>query len=276
MLSLYIKAIGITAPGINNWHEAEKLFRIEEPYVLRPVAKKLETLLPANERRRATRVTQLALSAAQQIGKAEELNQCLQIFSSSNGDLTTFNQISLALDMDGHPVSPTRFHNSVHNAPAGYWSIATQSQTPSTSITAYTDSLAAGLLEAAVQLNAGDNEQHRDCLLVCYDEISPVPFYPEFNITEEFSCALRLSLSADNALAKLELTLGNGTKSMSRMSDDTLEQLRLSNPQAMVLPLLDAVAQLNAEQQAETITLPYFEQGMSILVSPLKYASDIT
>ena len=275
MLSFYIKAIGITAPGINNWYEAEKIFCLEEPYVMRPVAKKLATLLPANERRRATRVTQLALSAAQQTGRTEELNQCLQIFSSSNGDLTTFNQISLALDMDGRPVSPTRFHNSVHNAAAGYWSIATQSQTPSTSITAGTDSLAAGLLEAAVQLNASDNEGHRDCLLVCYDELPPDAFAPQATITEEFACALRLSPTADNALAKLEITLGNGAKPVS-MSYDILEQLRLSNPQAMVLPILAAVAQLKTAQQPETIILPYFEQGINVLVRPLKHESNNT
>jgi hypothetical protein len=276
MLNLYIKAIGITAPGMNNWHEAEKTLRFAEPYVLRPVDKKLETLLPANERRRATRVTQLALSAAQQTGKAEELNQCLQVFSSSNGDLSTFNQISLALAMDGRPVSPTRFHNSVHNAPAGYWSIATQSQTPSTSITAYADSLAAGLLEAAVQLNASDNEQHRDCLLVCYDERPPDAFYPQVTITEEFACALRLSQAADNALAELKITLGNGTEPLSRLSHDTLELLRLSNPQARVLPLLDIIAQLKTNPQPEIITLPYFEQGMKVLVRPLKHESNNT
>ena len=46
-------------------------------------------------------------------------------------------------------LSPTRFHNSVHNAPAGYWSIATQSREPSTSLCRDDESFQAALLEAA-------------------------------------------------------------------------------------------------------------------------------
>ncbi len=271
MLSCYIKAIGITAPGIKNWHEAQSIFQHPGTHSIAPIDKKLETLLPANERRRATRVTQLALSAAQQTGDSKELSQCLQIFSSSNGDLATFNQISLALAMDGRPVSPTRFHNSVHNAPAGYWSIATQSQTASTSITAYNDSLAAGLLEAAVQLNSTDNKQQRDCLLVCYDETPPAAFHsqltspltPQLTMKQEFACALTLSQNSDNALARIEISSGNGMDAITALSDNSLEELRLSNPQASILPVLNAIAQ----QKQETITLPYFEQGLNVQIS---------
>lgn len=267
MLSCYIKAIGITAPGIKNWHEAQSIFQHPGTHSIAPIGKKLETLLPANERRRATRVTQLALSAAQQTGDPKQLSQCLQIFSSSNGDLTTFNQISLALAMDGRPVSPTRFHNSVHNAPAGYWSIATQSQTASTSITAYNDSLAAGLLEAAVQLNSADNTQQRDCLLVCYDETPPPAFLSQLTspltMKQEFACALTLSQNSDNMLARIEISSGNGMEAITALSDSSLEELRLSNPQASILPVLNTIAQ----QKQETIILPYFEQGLNVRIS---------
>lgn len=263
MLSLHIKAIGITAPGMSNWGETQKALLCPEQFTFSPIAKKLETLLPANERRRATRVAQLALSAAQQTGAPESLNQCLQIFSSCSGDLSTFNQISQALAMDGRPVSPTRFHNSVHNAPAGYWSIATQSQTASTSITAYTDSFAASLLEAAVQLNASDNTQNQDCLLVCYDEIPPTAFASQVNITEEFACALTLSRHSQNSLAKLDISPGTGNETITRFTNDNLEQLRLSNPQAMILPVLNVISQ----HRSDTVTLPYFEQGMNITIT---------
>lgn len=265
MLSQYIKTIGIIAPGMSNWNEAVKVLSQPEQYSPAPIEKKLETLLPANERRRAARVTQLAMYAAQQTGDQNYLNQCLQVFSSANGDITTFHHISLALAMAGRPVSPTRFHNSVHNAPAGYWSIATQSQTSSTSITANTESFSAGLLEAAVQLNASDNRQDRDCLLVCYDEILPKPFQPLIPITEEFACALLISQSSDNALCKLDISTGNGTKPVSQSPDDALEQLRQANPQAFALPLLEAIA----NQRHETIILPYFEQGLNVLLTPL-------
>lgn len=271
MLSMYLNAVGVIAPGIHNWHEAARALNHPDNYSPSPVAQKLVTLLPANERRRATRVTQLALYAAQQTDSPSEsrqagLSQCLQVFSSCNGDVSTFHQISLTLAMKGRPVSPTRFHNSVHNAPAGYWSIATQSQTPSTSITAYTDSFSAGLLEAAVQLNASDNSSGRDCLLVCYDEIAAQPFHPQIQITEEFACALRLSQSAENALCKLDIAIGNGTQAVTHLPNQAMEQLRLANPQAVVLPLLDAAA----SQQHKKIILPYFEQGLEVLITPLQ------
>lgn len=268
-LSFYIKSIGIIAPGFDNWSEAEQVLLNPKIYTPQPVAKKLTSLLSGNERRRATRVTQLALAAAQQIGAAEQLRHCLQIFTSSHGDLSTFNHIGLSLNMSGRPVSPTRFHNSVHNAPAGYWSIASNSQTASSSICAYNDSFAAGLLEAAVQLNASDNPIRNDCLLVCYDEIPPDAFLPQFNISEEFACALLLSQSAQNALAKIEITLNNGTQAITALADSHLEKLRLANPQALVLPLLNAIAQLsqNPEQFGETICIPYLEQGMNIVIT---------
>ena len=270
MLSLYLKSAGLIAPGINSWDEAVRIFKQPETYSPAAVEKKLDTLLPANERRRAARVTQLALYAAQQTGNAAELQQCLQVFSSSNGDLSTFHQIGLSLSLPGRPVSPTGFHNSVHNAPAGYWSIATQSQTPSTSLCAYDDSFSAGLLEAAVQLNASDNQQDRDCLLVCYDEIPPEPFRALLSISAEFACALRFSKSAtepdQDCLARLDIALSNETSSFSQLSNDAMEQLRQANPQAMVLPLLDAIV----HQRHETIKLPYFEQSLEVQVTPLK------
>ena len=48
-------------------------------------------------------------------------------------------------------VSPTKFHNSVHNASTGYWSIATGSHFAANAISAYADTVAASLLEGAVQ-----------------------------------------------------------------------------------------------------------------------------
>jgi hypothetical protein len=52
----------------------------------------------------------------------------------------------------GHqPVSPTQFHNSVHNAPAGYWSIGLGSQAPTTALAAGDDTVEVALVEAGLQ-----------------------------------------------------------------------------------------------------------------------------
>ncbi len=258
---VYLKAVGIIAPGIDNWVHAVQIFSHLQAYENKPVRKKLASILPPNERRRATRVTQLAMAAALQTSTDEQqndLSQCLQVFSSSNGDISTFDHISRALAIEGRPVSPTRFHNSVHNAPAGYWSIASQSRTASTSITAYTDSFAAGLLEAAVQLNAADNHRQRDCLLVAYDESPPTAFKPAININGECAIALKLSLHSDDALAAMKLSIAASPQSIEQLKDKQLEQLRQSNPQAAALPLLQAIVQKNEK----AIVLPYFESGL--------------
>ena len=56
------------------------------------------------------------------------------------------------------PVSPTQFHNSVHNTAAGYWSIATGSQQPTTCLACHDATAAAALLKAMAEVrtrNAG-------------------------------------------------------------------------------------------------------------------------
>src|SRR6185436_6052055 len=86
-------------------------------------------------------------------------------------------------------ISPTRFHNSVHNAAAGYWSIATRSREPSTSLCCYDASFAAGLLESAAQV-ASDPRQ---VALISYDEPYPEPLHATRPIASEFGVALILS-----------------------------------------------------------------------------------
>ena len=50
-------------------------------------------------------------------------------------------------------ISPTRFHNSVHNAAAGYWGIATGATAAANALCAYDASFGAGLLEALTQVH---------------------------------------------------------------------------------------------------------------------------
>src|SRR3546814_2131149 len=75
------------------------------------------------------------------------------------------------LASDARALSPTRFHNSVHNAAAGYWTIGTGCHAPSTAISSFDASFAQGLLEALVQLRTGAQA----VLLVAYDAPSAGP-----------------------------------------------------------------------------------------------------
>ena len=46
------------------------------------------------------------------------------VFTSSGGDGDNVHEILQTLASTEREVSPTRFHNAVHNAPAGYWPAA--------------------------------------------------------------------------------------------------------------------------------------------------------
>ncbi|HEX7219331.1 MAG TPA: beta-ketoacyl synthase chain length factor, partial [Burkholderiales bacterium] len=131
-------------------------------------------------------------------------------------------------------VSPTRFMNSVHNAAAGYWSIATQSREPSTSLCCYDWSFAAGLLETACQVAVNG----KPAALIAYDEPYPEPLHSARPIHCEFGVAL--VLGPDKGLATLDVDFAQGVE--TRLDDAQLEAVRLGNPAARSLPLLAAIA----------------------------------
>jgi len=267
MISLYVQAVSIIAPGINNWDEAQAFFCKKKTYNVQKVTKKLSTMLPPNESRRCSRTTKLALSSIQQLAGQTSFDRqnSRYVFSSCNGDLTVFHHISSALAQEGRPVSPIKFHNSVHNAPAGYASIVLQSHAPSTSITGYKDSFANGLLEAAVQSSIS----RQTCLFTAYDEVPPAPLYALFPIEDDFACSLLLmpvsnKENKEEMLCRLDITITHKQK-ISIMAEDVFEQLRQSNPQAKVLPLLAAIAKkekktlyFNDNQQQIACTLSKF------------------
>ena len=74
------------------------------------------------------------------------------MFASTHGDLAISDYMCATLGDTPTLISPIKFHNSVHNAAAGYWSIGTGSYAPYTAISAFEYTFGAGLLEAATQV----------------------------------------------------------------------------------------------------------------------------
>ena len=87
------------------------------------------------------------------------------IFASSHGDLAVCDSMSTTLAASPELVSPIKFHNSVHNAAVGYWTIATGAVEASTALSASNETFAEALLEAAVYALS----EHRPVLFVAYD-----------------------------------------------------------------------------------------------------------
>jgi hypothetical protein len=136
-------------------------------------------------------------------------------------------------------ISPTRFHNSVHNAPAGYWSIATRSHAPSTSLCCHDASFAAGLLDAAAQVTVDD----RPVALISYDQPYPEPLHAVRPIGAGFGVALVMAPQATKqAFAALEIDFVPGAAATTGMPDAGLDALRVGVPAAQCLALLAALA----------------------------------
>ena len=250
MKSVFVDQISLLAPGLEGWQQALPVLKGEQPYRPQPLPALAPTLLPANERRRITTTIKLALEVAytalQESGvRADELH-C--VFASCAGDSDITDRLCRALALPERPVSPIHFHNSVHNAPAGYWAIAVESRAPSTSIAAGGGTFAAGLLEAASQVLV----ERAPVLLVAYDSQPPVTLAGPSDIRAGFGLSvLLMPQPGAGTCCALALATGRATESVC---DGSLESLRLDNPAARALPLLAAIAQGHG-----TAVLPYLD-----------------
>ena len=147
-------------------------------------------LLPPAERRRCAPSVAWALAVAQEAVTHSGLDASAfaVVFVSSDGDGDIVHRLCSALATPAAEVSPTDFHNSVHNAATGYWSIGAHSSAPSTALCAYDNSFAAGLLEAACQIAT----EKRPVLLVAVDLPYPPPLAAHRPVRHGFATALAL------------------------------------------------------------------------------------
>ena len=235
-LKVLVDAIGFAAPGMEDWASARRVLRGESIYAAQELSLYQPNLLPPNERRRAAPAVRLAFRIAEDAMRTSRIKpaELASVFASSDGDTSILHRLCTALAQAQRAVSPTDFHNSVHNAAAGYWSIAAGAKPPSTSLSAYDASFAAGLLEAATLVVV----EQRPVLLACYDVVPPPPLYATRPI--EVPMGVALVLAPDGAGTPIEV--GAPTVGENPMADPALEKLRLANPAGRALPLLQQLA----------------------------------
>ena len=237
-IEAYLAGIGVLGPGLDGWPESRSVLAAERPYVPVPTVLPLPALLSATERRRTGRVVRLALAiAAEAVAHAgAEAAQLRSVFTSSTGDGQNCHELCESLAEAAPEISPTRFANSVHNAAAGYWSIATSAMRPSTVLCAFDGSFCAGLLEALVQVVVDEEP----ILLVSYDADYPPPMSAKRPVPDAFGVALVLAPRRQpGSLARLEATL---CQEPAERLAEPLDTLRRSNPAARGLPLLKHLA----------------------------------
>ncbi len=251
-----IRSVGCAAPGMIGWEAARACLAGEMAYRSEPMEKLAPAWLPANERRRLSATMRLALFVGEQTLEASDCDPQTpaSVFASSAGDGDIIHAICEELARVEPAVSPTRFHNSVHNAPAGYWAIAARSQSASTAIAAHDASFAAGWIEAALIAE----ETRAPVLLVAYDHPLPAPLDEKRHLAAPFACALLLDVNPDvQALAHVRLRREDGAAE-TRLADPDLEALRRGNPAAHALPLLA----LLARRESGRVALPYVTDSM--------------
>lgn len=234
----YVHGVGLAAPGLPGWTAAQAVLRGDLPYRPEPLPAFRTNLLPPNESRRVGAAVNLAFRVAEQACDTGQAASLVTVFASSAADLSIADRNCSALTAPAPALSPTLFHNSVHNAAAGYWSIATGSRAPANSLSGGHDSFLAALCDAWAML-AMDGDP---VLLVCFDAVGSGMLQQAWrDIHDSFALALLLSRQAPGALAQIsrpELARQPHTA----MADTTLERFRRCNPAAHGLPLLAALA----------------------------------
>ena len=237
----FVEGLGLVGPGLRGWQASRAMLAGKQAYCSAPTAVAASDLLPAAERRRTGLPVKLALAAGQEAfaSAGRDAAATATVFTSSSGDGDNVHQLCEALATPERQISPTRFHNSVHNAAAGYWSIATQCRAPSTSLCGHDASFAAGLLEAASQVAVAG----APVALIAYDHPYPGPLNAVRPVSGDFGLALVLAPQATNrAVATLDVVFVGQEADATRVADPGLEALRTGVPAARSLPLLAALA----------------------------------
>ncbi len=234
-LNATIEGIGFWTRGIPDWNAARHYVTNGELPAEAP-AKPSPQLLPANERRRAPESVAVALEVAQAAcsDAGRDPKTLASIFASTDGDLPITDYICATLRDAPDALSPTKFHNSVHNAAAGYWTIGQGCMAPSTALSAFACTFSQGLLEAMVNLACGEPA----ILLAAYDTGATGPLSSVSTGTGLLGGALVLA-PADGKGPQLSATLvdGNGDA-----NDGALARHASGNRMARMLPLFDLLA----------------------------------
>jgi len=247
-MQVYLDGIGVWGAGLRDWPHLAGVLARDERFEPDEIALPSPAMLPPAERRRLPGTARIALHvAAEACAMAgADTSTLASVFASSHGDTEITDHMCRDLAMSS-AVSPTRFHNSVHNAPSGYWTIAAGCTAGTSAITAGVDSFAAGLLEAASQVATSD----ASVLLVSYDLRAPAPLWSVCPVTFSFGVALVLS-PRPSPRTIAAIGFGGNDKDAPVDLPGNLQALVTISPSSRCLSLLALVAR----KRKGTVHLP--------------------
>jgi len=245
--TLYIEGPAFWTSTLPGWEAARAAFRGEGGLADPPARRPAPQVLAPAERRRAPDTVALALEVATAAtaasGRRAADMPC--VFVSAHGDLSINDYMCSTLATDPGVLSPTRFHNSVHNAAVGYWTIGTGCMAASNSISAYDHSFAAALLEAATQCAA----DHEAVLLAGYDASASGPLAAVTGCTGQLALALVIAPErTERTVAAFDWSLAGSDAAAEQAAaprSEAAKTLAQVNPIARALGLFEALARLD-------------------------------
>jgi Beta-ketoacyl synthase, N-terminal domain len=244
MTSAWVLGLGVLGPGLDGWERTCSVLQRKQPYVREPTQIPIPDILPARDRRRCSDTVRLALHVAAATVRAARLDSASlpSVFANSAGDGQVVHRLLAALATPEKLVSPTDFHNSVHNAPAFYWSLGVGSRAASTSIAAAQFTFAAALIKSVAQ----STSEGGPVLAVCFDHPLPSPLHETYPIVAPLGVGLALtSRYTGEALARLDLSWEVSPSTSRRVQPPELSELVdlwSGNPAGRALPLLEVIA----------------------------------
>ena len=228
MNPVYVRGVGLWSPGFDGplaWCQQKADASIEKPPA---------SLLEGPLRRRATPLTRMAVEVFDQATRHAQVDPaCIAtVWATAYGEHTPAIKLLQMMQRGEGKLSPTHFHNSVHNTAGGYASIATGNVAPSTTLTGGGELVASGLLEAWCLVESSDQE----VALIFADEPLQPPFDRD-DIRSPLALSLLLSPWPERSLCALS---GLGRAEIAPVPDsERFGHLHVS----AALPLLEQIVE---------------------------------
>jgi hypothetical protein len=224
--------------------------------------------IAARERRRAPKSVKMAVEVMTQACDMAglEAGGVATVFSSAMGDMEITDYMCSALASPPREISPTRFHNSVHNAPNGYWSIATGSHAPASAVSAFLFTAPVAFLEAAIQAVDGNVP----VLLVTQEMAAPLGLRDTCPTIADFAAAILLAPPgySDRERAIVHFETERGPADWPKLPE-SLEQDFLEHPGARLLPFLAAIASSSGNEAPVRMSYPLSRSSsLRLMLSP--------
>jgi len=235
----FVSGVALWAPRVPGWTVAAPVLRGDAEAPEQPAPRPVPALLAPTERRRAPDTVAIALEVGARACESAgaDPKHLASVFACTQGDLAINDYMSETLARTPTLVSPIRFHNSVHNAAAGYWTIGTGCMRPYTAISAYEDTFGEGLLETLVQtLSSG-----QPTLFVAYDIEARGPLAAMQPSRGIVGAGLVIAPSPGaRSLARIRWRTVRGTERTAPLLRNAV--LVEGNAMAACLPLFEAIA----------------------------------